>query len=302
VQDDDIDQKESAPLEVIFQYNQGGDGPNPDSLMFAMTESVDEPWNIKCVDILFNKLRDMVKAMGDSFENVLEGQTEEYWKDLLVAKFQRLRVIWRKSQMRPGETEEQWEARIEKERVEAEKKARQLSRRLTVRFHVCVGESRTNTPGQKFRDRVDVVELVIKVKRASEDADVKVWEWIRNLLLHLKADNMSSDETDVGEGKTIYRVKIMPWRRKGVVEVMDLIDAQKLRNAEIWKQRGAKPLTRLRGNAANLISTRRHVDKLPRALYEAEWLNVPSNSVMVNVSKEEFAWVQVLVRNLAPGR
>ena len=134
------------------------------------------------------------------------------------------------------------------------------------------------------------------MKHARNDDDTAAWEWVLSVLHHLQADGMSSEESDK-EGSEVYRVRIVPWRRQGVVELMELIDGQKKEQQKVWKSRGAKPVPRLRGSAAKLISTRRHVDNLPRALYNAEWLSMAVNSVMVNVSKDDFDWLQVMVRN-----
>src|SRR5262245_23771102 len=263
-----------------------------------MQVAVDDPWNIRCVDILFNKLREIIKGTGNPSDNTWDSQTEAYWRDMIVQKFQRLRAQWRRAQFFQGETEEEWEERMEKEKKEAAAKARRLSRRRMVKFHKCVTRRMTNTDPQKYAGRVEVAELVIKVKRAKEDEDVKVWEWMLRLLQTLRADGMSSDETDKEEGHDIYRVRIMPWRREGVVHVMDVLDAQKLKNSKLSKAQRARPVKRLRGTEAQRISSRRYVNNLPRPLYNAEWLNVPANSVVVEVSKDMFEWVQVLVRNI----
>ena len=94
---------------------------------------MDEPWNIKCVDILLDKLRETVKAMEEPFKDILDGQTEAYWRDLVLQKSLRLRRVWRQSRRRPGESEREWEERMAERRADADKKARQLSRRLLVR-------------------------------------------------------------------------------------------------------------------------------------------------------------------------
>jgi hypothetical protein len=156
---------------------------------------------------------------------------------------------------------------------------------------------------QKYDNRVKVVELLIKVKRASKDPgstkELEALEWIHKVLRHLKADGMSSEETD-NEGVTVvYRVKVMPWRRQGVVDVMEIIDNHKGAQSLVWTPCGQKPAKRIRNNLTSYVSARRHVSSLPRALYDAEWLGKPSNSVTVNVSKEDFQWMQVLLCPLA---
>jgi hypothetical protein len=147
-----------------------------------------------------------------------------------------------------------------------------------------------------LKKRVEIVELVIKVKRLRKDPDVRIWEWILDLIRHLKAEGMSSEETDVDGRGAVYRVKIMPWRRAGIADVMDIIDAERKDEVKNWKKQGASPFRRLRDKERQLISGRRYVESLPRALYEAEWLSKPTNAVRVNVSKETFEWLSVVTR------
>ena len=156
---------------------------------------------------------------------------------------------------------------------------------------------------QKYDNRIKVVELLIKVKRVSKDPSttnqLEVLEWILKVLRYLKADVMSSEDTDKEGGTVVYRVKVMQWRRQGVVDVMKILDNHKDTQSLAWTPRGQKSAKRIRNNLAEHLSTRRHVSSLPRALYDAEWLSKPSNSVTVNVSKEDFQWMQVLLRPLA---
>ena len=156
---------------------------------------------------------------------------------------------------------------------------------------------------QKYDNRIKVIELLIKVKRVSKDPgtanQLEVLEWILKVLRYLKADGMSSEDTDKEGGTVVYRVKLMPWRRQGVVDVMKILDNHKDAQSLAWTPRGQKSAKRIRNNLAEHLSTRRHVSSLPRALYDAEWLSKPSNSVTVNVSKEDFQWMQVLLRPLA---
>jgi hypothetical protein len=63
-----------------------------------------------------------------------------------------------------------------------------------------------------------------------------------------------------------------------------------------WKKQGAKSIRRLRDKERQLISSRRYVDSLPSALYEAEWLSKPANAVRVNVSRETFEWLSIVTR------
>jgi len=119
----------------VVAYSEGGDGPDPSSLMFGMSLSVDEPWNIKCIDILLEKLH----TIDQRFRTVVDRQSDAYWRDLISKRFNRLRTEWRKSQMIEGETEKDWNERMEKMTLAELKQKRQRARRLAVRLHFDAG-------------------------------------------------------------------------------------------------------------------------------------------------------------------
>jgi hypothetical protein len=256
--------------------------------MFAWSSSQDDIWNIECFNLLLKKLNNTGK-MDDDY-------SEAYWKDMITDKFDRLRRKWKDGQMQPDETEMEWEERVENKNSARLKKARHVSRRHDVRFDSFIEVTQFMTPSQTLKNRVEIVELVIKVKRLRKDADVRIWEWIRDLLRHLKAEGMSSEETDVDGTEVVHWVKIMLWRRAGIADIMDIIDAERKDEVKNWKKQGASPIRRLRDKERQLISSRRYMDSRPRALYEEEWLSKPTNAVRVNVSKETFEWLSVVTR------
>jgi hypothetical protein len=47
---------------------------------------------------------------------------------------------WRNAQKRSGETNEEWEERMQKDREDMSKKGQMNSRRQDVRFHMCISE------------------------------------------------------------------------------------------------------------------------------------------------------------------
>ena len=56
--------------------------------------------------------------------------------------------------------------------------------------------------------------IQLRIER-EDDPELPVWRWIKGLLEILGSDGMSSDETSVDNVETIYRVKVLAWRRKG---------------------------------------------------------------------------------------
>jgi hypothetical protein len=91
---------------------------------------------------------------------------------------------------------------------------------------------------QRFERRKKIVEWMIKLKANDPASDVEVWRWLGRLLKYLRADGMSSDESSVEGLETVYRVKIIIWRRREVDKYLDIIDQQRWVDADIWAGRG----------------------------------------------------------------
>ena len=100
----------------------------------------------------------------------------------------------------------------------------------------------------------------------------------------------SSDESDIEDGLTIYRVKTLPWRRD-VRKVLDNVDTQR-RCGKTFSNRGAKPRSRTRRRY--IESGRGPVLKLPLSFYDEGWLRVGGDlqaEVLAEASAKGFAWV-----------
>jgi hypothetical protein len=157
-------------------------------------------------------------------------------------------------------------------------------------------------------------QWIAAYESAKGTADAKKWEWHKELLGHLKADGMSSDESDKENDQIVYRVKEYEWRNPDIVPCMESIDKQRLR-VPAFKRKGTKPARRSRNGPSsdhsdpedaaeeirggNLISNRPHVDGLPKACYNEKWMAKPENKVLLNVSEESFNWIR---RNEESGR
>ena len=68
------------------------------------------------------------------------------------------------------------------------------------------------------------MHAIIAVRAEEPNSDRDAWEWLRDLLLTLRSDGMSSDESD-SEGNRL--VTVMPWRRREIAGYMDLIDEER---------------------------------------------------------------------------
>jgi hypothetical protein len=140
------------------------------------------------------------------------------------------------------------------------------------------------------------VETIISLKRADREADLPIWEWLSRILNSLGPDGMSSEESCTeGDIETIYRVKILAWRRD-IEKELTIIDRQRVLDSDIFSPRGSKPVKRLRGTGTH-ASERDPVVGLPRPFYDDEWYQSKSadyRELTLNVSKEQFKWITVL--------
>ena len=122
------------------------------------------------------------------------------------------------------------------------------------------------------------------------------WRFYEAMLQRLGTDGMSSDDSEGGGlEETTYRVRKMPWRR-AMESDLATIDNERLIDADLFSQRGSKPGKRIRRDS--LTSNRSPVLGLPKSLYNREWLKEQTPTWRrQNVSKEDFAWVRVVVDN-----
>ena len=139
------------------------------------------------------------------------------------------------------------------------------------------------------------MERVITVNAADndKDGDLYIWQWLLGLLQQYGSDGMSSDKTDTDASGTTYQIKILVWRRN-VDEYVQMIDNEKKLSADIFPGSGAKPTTRIR-SPSNPKSTRLPPSELPMALFDPNWLEEVDDDyhqVTLNVSKEDFAWIE----------
>ena len=105
----------------------------------------------------------------------------------------------------------------------------------------------------------------MKAADKDRDGDLRVWKWLLELLQRYGSDGMSSDDTDTGDIGTIYRVKILVWRRN-VDKYIQMIDNERKMSADIFSASGAKSVTRVR-SPKNLESVRQPPTELPATLF-----------------------------------
>lgn len=117
--------------------------------------------------------------------------------------------------------------------------------------------------------------------------------FLKNLLDTLGTEGHSSDETETDDYtlQTVYRVKVMFWRRD-LSKYFKMIDAQRS-DVNIFSAKGSKGVRRL----PKRDTTRRQpVKELPRVLYNDDWfdqIDSERRSLQVKVSKKEFEWLEI---------
>jgi uncharacterized protein YihD (DUF1040 family) len=139
------------------------------------------------------------------------------------------------------------------------------------------------------------VQRVIEVKAADkdQDGDLHVWEWLLELLRRFGSDGMSSDDTDTGDIRTIYRVKILVWRRN-VDKYVQMIDDLRKSLEGIFSASGAKAINRVR-STGHPQSDRRPPADLPVALFDPDWLEEVDKDyrqITLSISEEDFHWME----------
>jgi hypothetical protein len=139
---------------------------------------------------------------------------------------------------------------------------------------------------------------MVDLKNEEGSCDVKIWEWLLQLIQYLGADGMSSEESgvevnDEGIAQKVYRVKIMPWRRN-INQELAIIDKARLQDKDLYSEAGAKPVPRKRSEQ-NEASSRQPVCDLPRSFYDDSWfdrLNANFRDCTLRVSKKQFHWFE----------
>ena len=125
------------------------------------------------------------------------------------------------------------------------------------------------------------------------DGDLGVWKWLLELLQRYDSDGMSSDDTDTGDIGTIYRVKILVWRRN-VDKYVQMIDDERKTSADIFSASGAKSVARVR-SPNNSKSECQPPTELPPVLFNPDWLEEVDEDyrkLILTVSEEDFPWIE----------
>ena len=135
--------------------------------------------------------------------------------------------------------------------------------------------------------------MLAEAKQATNSEDAKTWVWLTDIVGRLGLDGTSSDESAAEDDiHTVYRTKVMPWRRD-IERELEIIDTQRFIDSDIYTPRGSKPIKRIRGKG-NALSSRRPVAKLPKVFYDKDWLKTQPKRFRDHIPAENFLWYNIL--------
>ncbi|KIJ49846.1 hypothetical protein M422DRAFT_246212 [Sphaerobolus stellatus SS14] len=252
--------------------------PDPEKLCIDMIGPISSPWNIAVIESIHGQLLQLLNDLD------LPKRSEAYTTDLITSKLSRLKAAWRKFRPRflsdgTIETADTLRQCIEETGETRAIEARHRSRRA-----------------RKFERRVKTVKMTIVIDEDAQLNNGLAWKWLLKVLQQLGVDGMSSEDTDNSNIiETVYRVKVMEWRRN-MDFALDLIDQKRLVDDEIYCPQGSKPAHRRRYTNCR-SSARDTVPGLPRSFYDDKWYEGLSESYRTRtmcVSKDQFEWLEIL--------
>jgi len=142
---------------------------------------------------------------------------------------------------------------------------------------------------------------MLKGVEKDEKGDLAVWKWLLELMKCYGADGMSSEESSIEGMETIYRVKILVWRRN-IEEYLKMIDGQRMQvGQDLFHTSGKTPTPRIRSQDSPK-SERDPAVGLPAALYEEGWLeelDEDYRQTTLCVSREQFKFLKIRVKKRA---
>lgn len=111
---------------------------------------------------------------------------------------------------------------------------------------------------------------IIAIKCASGAADLRVWEYFREILQKLSINGMSSEEEDTENfgnlTVSVFRVKFCEWRAPEIDMYLSIIDKT---GTAVLGSKGPRAAPRIKTNTPG--KSKAPVG-LPRKMYRSEWL------------------------------
>ncbi|PIL30395.1 hypothetical protein GSI_07581 [Ganoderma sinense ZZ0214-1] len=218
---------QEADRTAVEAYNVSGEGaPGIIDIHFDMRTSGSNVslWNF----VIFEHLLETFKTDNATFiaDNNI---TDRYINDLIEDKFSRGWQTWRGGQPKLKstgilETPEECETRV----LLADKRMKERAR---------TDQRRRG----KFDRRHATVKKVIALHVGDSESDVAVWRFLEKVLDLLGPDGMSSEDTCDDLPETVFRVKVLEWRRP-MDDHMAIIDNERLYNPDWLKAQNAQQI------------------------------------------------------------
>ncbi|KAF8950169.1 hypothetical protein BDZ97DRAFT_1771677 [Flammula alnicola] len=148
----------------------------------------------------------------------------------------------------------------------------QLSQRYLARHTRVLREQRRNSRRNEIFETRSII-TVQNVMAQRGEAKI-IWEHLDSILETLGAGGMSSDESELeADGRKVYFVKRMGWRRRALTGRMTMIDRDRNVTTAYNNTRAGNPprLRKQRNNPAE--TTRNALPGLPLNFYDQDWYN-----------------------------
>jgi len=111
-------------------------------------------------------------------------------------------------------------------------------------------------------------------KQAGLSAAHEIFQYIIRLLLRSSPAAMSSEDSDMEDGRPVLRCARMPWRRT-IDNVLDLIDNATKRNPGLFHRNAYQRIPRIR-RADNRETRRDPPRDFARELFDPSWISAQS--------------------------
>lgn len=298
--------------ETTVQSFEGGRGPGPTQVQFALCTEATGAWNLAVLKILADQIGAKQREKMKNRERRVvwcfdDGRRMPIFPTeiilyLLKAIWTRVRRSWPAVQARPlagdnrDENHEEIQARLNNKFEHDNTVARRKNRVQSVRaFLQC---EPLLTFMQKHRWRTQVCQDQLRNTDPNDFQRIAVWTFLLQTMTFLGTQGTSSDESDEETAATnTLQVHKMPWRRPMDLQLAEIDRLRKVENVG-RDSRGMKPMIRRRdGPGPALKSTRRVPRKLPEALYDPQWLSSRNEMYIDNLkpsNPRDYVWKEIM--------
>lgn len=110
--------------------------------------------------------------------------------------------------------------------------------------------------------------MILYTKGRQAVAEMHVWVALYDMIRHLGADGMSSEEEGIDQSRHRVRMVHLCIWRADIVPHLCLVDRVRIAHSDLFAKQGAKPLPRVRSKVAGRSPA---PPKLAKLLYSSTW-------------------------------